>query len=161
MYNQTNMRPTLNANRNSRSALRRLLSLGPRIHAALGGRSRALFRREKGIALVEVLIAVAILAIAITTYISALSTSAIAIGKEERRVMAKVYAISQLHHTRAQTFQIAPVAYPTVTPPSPNYSVTSNATAIVGKDDNIQQITVTVQFNGRTLSTLEDFKVNR
>ena len=103
----------------------------------------------------------AILAIAVTTYVAAFSTSSIAIGKESRRVTAKAFAVSQVHHTRAQAFQIAPVAYPTITPPSTSYTVTSNATAIDGKDANIQQITVTVQFNGRTLSTLEDFKVNR
>ena len=161
MHTQQNIQQSVNEVRDSGHALRRLLSKAHRMASVVGDRGRSLRRGEKGLALVEVLIAVAILAIAITTYVSAFSTSAIAIGKEERRVTAKAFAISQLHHTRAQAFQAAPIAYPTLTPPSPNYTVTSDATAIAGKDDNIQQVTVTVQFNGRTLSVLEDFKVDR
>lgn len=161
MHIQPNTQQTTNRGRDSRTARRRLSSLVSRARTAVSDRSRTLLRGEKGIGLVEVLIAVAILAIATTTYISALSTSAIAIGKEDRRVTAKAYAISQIHYTRAQSYQVAPIAYPTLTPPSSSFTVTSNATAISGKDDNIQKITVIVQFNGRTLSSLEEFKVNR
>lgn len=161
MHNHLKIQRTFNNNRDFTRPDGRLPSLARRVGTAVGDRGRAFWKGEKGIALVEVLIAVAILSIAVTTYISAFSTSAIAIGKEERRVTAKAYAVSQLHHTRAQAFQIAPIAYPTITPPSANYVATSNATAIAGKDDNIQKITVTVQFNGRTLSSIEDFKVNR
>ena len=166
MYTQPNIQPTINDSRDSRPGIGRIVSTGlfskaRRLLTAVGDRARALRERERGLALVEVLIAVAIMAIAITTYISAFSTSTIAIGKEDRRVTAKAFAVSQLHHTRAEAFQTAPVPYPTLTPPSSNYTVTSNAAALAGKDDNIQEITVTVQFNGRTLSVLEDFKVDR
>ena len=161
MQYQINKQQTMNGTRNSRPAFRRLFSVAQLVRTAVGERGRMLRNGEKGLALVEVLIAVAIMAIAITTYISAFSTSAIAIGKEDRRVTANAFAVSQVHYTRAQAYQVAPVAYPTLTPPSTNFTVTSDAAAINGKDDNIQKITVTVQFNGRTLSSIEDFKVNR
>ena len=124
-------------------------------------KQRSLRSSERGIALVETLIAVTILAIAGTAYLGALSTSAIAIGKEDRRTTAEALAMSQLHHTRSQSYVVAPTAYPTVTSIPQGYSVSSNATAIAGRDDNIQKITVTVQFQGRVVSVLEDFKVNR
>ena len=166
MFIRPKLLQNLNDCREGRPDLRRLSPhhLSSKVRRMLGAvadRGRGLRKGENGLALVEVLIAVSILTIAITTYISAFSTSAIAIGREDRRVTAKVLAVSQIHHTRAQAYQTAPVAYPTLTPPSPNFTVTSNATAIAGKDDNIQQVTVTVQFNGRTLSVLEDFKVDR
>lgn len=161
MHNQMKLQENSFGHLSSGLTLRHLATVMRRARAGLVDRSRTIWNGEKGVGLVEVLIAVAILAIGITTYISAFSTSSIAIGKESRRVLAKTYAVSQLHHTRSQAYQIAPYAYPTTTPPSANFTATSNATAIEGKDDNIQKITVTVQFNGVTLSSLEEFKVNR
>ena len=116
---------------------------------------------ERGIALVEVLIVVAILTITTTAYLSALSTSSIAIGKEDRRVTANALAISQVHDARSQSYIVAPSSYPIITQVPQGYSITSDATAIAGRDDNIQKITVTVEFKGRVISVLEDFKVNR
>ena len=116
---------------------------------------------ERGIALVEVLIAVAILAIATTAYLSALSTTSIAIGKEDRRVTANALAISTVHATRSQSYIVAPSSYPIITQVPQGYSVTSNAEVIAGRDDNVQKIKVIVEFKGRVISVLEDFKVNR
>ncbi len=127
----------------------------------LNSRIRRLFSAERGVSLVEVLIAVAILTIGTTAFLSAFSTSSLAIRQESRRVTANSLAISQIHDTRSQSYLVAPSSYSTISDAPQGYSLTSDATAIAGKDDNIQKITVTVKLNGRTITVLEEYKVNR
>ena len=122
---------------------------------------KRLIKGQKGFGLVEVLIAVTILSIAATAFLGAISTSAIAINKQDRKITSEALAVSQINHTKSLAYQVAPTSY-TIMPTVPtNYVVTSDATAIAGKDDNIQLITVTVSRGGNTIYTLEDYKVNR
>ncbi|MCH8061727.1 MAG: prepilin-type N-terminal cleavage/methylation domain-containing protein [Chloroflexi bacterium] len=123
--------------------------------------AKRLLSGQKGFGLIEVLIAVAILSIAATAFLGAISTSAIAINKQDRKITSEALAVSQINHTKSQAYQIAPASYPIIPSVPSNYAVTSNATAIVGKDGNIQLITVTVSRGGNTIYTLEDYKVNR
>ncbi len=124
-------------------------------------RSRRLFSGQKGFGLIEVLIAVTILSIAATAFLGAISTSAIAISKQDRKITAEAIAVSQMNLTKSQAYQAAPASYSTIPSLPTNYVVTSNATTIAGKDGNIQLITVTVSRGGNTIYTLEDYKVDR
>lgn len=118
-------------------------------------------KSEGGFALVEVLLALAILTIAVGAYVSALSTSSIAIRKADRRNTAEILARSQLEHTKAQAFAIAPTSYPSMASVPTGYSVLSTAVSVTGRDDNIQEVTVIVQFQGNQVLTLTDYKLNR
>ncbi len=124
-------------------------------------RSRRLFSGQKGFGLIEVLIAVTILSIAATAFLGAISTSAIAINKQDRKITAEAIAVSQMNLTKSQAYQAAPASYTAIPSLPTNYVVTSNATTIPGKDGNIQLITVTVSRGGNTIYTLEDYKVDR
>ena len=116
---------------------------------------------QRGVALVEALISIAILAILGVTYLSVVSTSAISTRNLEKHDTADILARSQLEHTKSETFQIAPASYAIMTPVKTGYVVTSLATAIAGRDDNIQLVTVSVTQSGQTVSSLQTYKINR
>jgi Tfp pilus assembly protein PilV len=122
---------------------------------------------QEGLALVEVLVAVAILGMTLVALLAALSTGSIGVATTDEQVTAANLARSQLEYTRSQPYAEAPTAYGTVTPPA-GYTVSvqadsvPEATSVPGADPSaIQKITVTVTRNGETLLTVEDFKVDR
>jgi hypothetical protein len=113
------------------------------------------------VGLAEALVAVAITAIAITGLLSALSTGSLAVRRIDRRVTAENVARAQLEYTKAQPYIIAPASYAIISPLPDGYSVTAAGSALAGRDDDIQKVTVTVIHNGETAVVLEDYKVNR
>ncbi len=115
---------------------------------------------EKGVNLVSSLIAVAMVGTAFSIMLAALSTGSIAVGTVEESVTAEGLARSQLEYTKNDTYFAAPYDYPTITAPQ-GYSVTAEALSVPGADSNIETIRVTVSKGGKTLTTLEDYKVNR
>lgn len=116
---------------------------------------------EKGAGLVESLIAVAIMAIAVTAFLAAFSTGSLAVRRADKGVTAENLARSQLEYTKSQAYVAAPASYDTITPVPAGYSISSDATSIAGRDANIQKITVTATRDGKVLLVLEDFKLNR
>jgi len=114
---------------------------------------------ERGVGLIETLIAVAITAIAITALLAALSTGSMAVQKSDERVTAENLARAQMEYTKGLAYLTAPASYATIAAPS-GYSISAEATSISGRDADIQKITVTVSYNGDTF-TGEDFKTDR
>jgi type II secretory pathway pseudopilin PulG len=130
-------------------------------------RGRAPARRvassERGVGLVETLIAVAILSLTLTVLLAAVSTGSLAVSRADERAVAENLARSQLEYTKSQTYIPLPGAvYAIVTPPA-GYTVAVAAAAIPtpSTDAAIEKITVTVSRNGQSLLSVEDFKVNR
>jgi len=118
-------------------------------------------RGEKGIGLVEALIAVGILGLALTALLSALSTGSMAVSRTEERVAAENLTRSQLEYTKSQPYQPPPASYATVTPYPDDYAVAVTADVVPGGDSSIEKITVTVTRNGKELLVAEDYKVDR
>lgn len=133
---------------------------GATIIQRLWGETSAL-PAEKGAGLVESLIAVAIMAIAVTAFLAAFSTGSLAVRTADKGVTAENLARSQLEYTKSQAYVVAPASYDTITPVPAGYSISSDATSIAGRDANIQKITVTATRDGKVLLVLEDFKLNR
>ena len=129
-------------------------------------RGRAPARRvgsaERGVGLVETLIAVAILSLTLTVLLSAVSTGSLAVSRADERSVAENLARSQLEYTKSQSYISPPAVYATVAPPT-GYTVAVAAAAIPtpSTDAAIEKITVTVSRNGQSLLSVEDFKVNR
>ena len=116
---------------------------------------------EKGVGLAESLIAVAIVGIAITALVGALSTGSIAVQRADTQVPAENLTLAQMEYTKSQQYQPAPASYSIIDPLPADYAVSATASPIEGRDADIQKITVTVTCQVGTTLTIEDFKVNR
>jgi type II secretory pathway pseudopilin PulG len=112
---------------------------------------------ERGVGLVESLIAVAILGVALVAFLAAFSTGSMAVGAADRHVTAENLARTQMENVMGQAYA---ASYVTITEPA-GYSITITVSSVDGRDQNeIQKITVEVTYDGGT-ETLETYKVNR
>ena len=120
----------------------------------------ARLRSERGVTLVETLVAVAILGAALVVFLAGMSAGLLSTSQSDRLSTAHELARSQMEYTKAAAYNAAPYAYATVTPPS-GYAVSANAIAISGGDANVQLITVQVTKDSAVVYALEGYKVNR
>ena len=129
---------------------------------------------QRGLGLVESLIAVAILGIAVVAFVMALSTGTVAVGECNQQVVAQSLARTQLEYTKSYLYDPQATTYPYVYTydetynPSPitlpeGYAIDVEVEAILepATDANIQKITVTISRGGEDILTIEDYKVNR
>jgi len=115
---------------------------------------------EKGIALVESLIAVAIVGSTLVAFVVALSTGSIAVRENDQEVVAQSLARTQLEYTKGYPYDPIPASYPTVNATA-GYAISVNVTATPDTDTDIQKITVTISREGEDILTVVDYKVNR
>lgn len=112
---------------------------------------------ERGESLVETLVAVAIIAIVLTTFLVALSTATWGVATVRERVTAVNLARAQLEHVQETNF-IADTDHYTPTAISHSgYDATISAATIY---TGVQQITVTIYHNGPVF-TIGNYKVKR
>ena len=121
----------------------------------------ALLRRQEGIGLVEVLIALAITGGVVVLLCNTLSTGSRAVGIMQERTIAENVARAQLEFTRSQDYIPAPASYDVIESLPGDFTVSADASSVADRDENIQRITVTVYRDGDPILTEEDFKVNR
>lgn len=118
------------------------------------------FRDERGLGLVETLVAVAILGTSVVAFVVALSTGSIAVGKQGEEVVAQGLAQAQLEDTKSQAYDTEASTYPTIESPD-GYTVSVVVSAVPNADADIQKITVDILHGGESIITVEDYKVNR
>ncbi len=122
-------------------------------------RLKAGYPGQRGIGLVETLMAVAVLGTAVVAFATALSAGSIAVGEHDRQALAQGLAQSQMEYTQSSAFSPGG-AYPLIDTPE-DYGISVCAGAVPGGDASIQKITVTVSRDGEDMITLEDYKVDR
>ena len=115
---------------------------------------------ERGLGLVESLVAVAILGVAAAAFVVALSSGMIAVREEHQEVMTQSLARTQLEYIKGYPYDLGATTYPTVATPE-GYTVAVGVNSIPDTDTNIQKIMVTVSRDGDTILIVEDYKVNR
>ncbi len=113
-------------------------------------------KAERGLGLVESLVAVAILGTAVVAFVIALSTGSIAVREGDQEARAQRLARTQLEEIKA-----APYADSYTPIVEPDYDVSVTAGSIPDTGADIQKITVTISRDGSDILIVEDFKVNR
>lgn len=136
---------------------------------------------QKGMTLIEVLIAIALLGMIAVPFLTALSTSSRALIIADERTTAESLVRSEIEYVRSQDYCNAPWSYnvnstgstPSSDPPCwpvashalpdncKDYSLTVDASLIDGEDVGIQNITVTVERDGEVVLTTSTYKVDR
>ena len=126
-------------------------------------RSDSLTGSQRGMTLIEVLVALGILAAVAVVFLVGMATSSKAVMISQKAVAAESLAKSQMENTKAQLYNIDAITYPKITVPQDlvdqGYDVAIVAAPLHSPDDGIQKITVTVTRNGETAFTLVGYKV--
>jgi Tfp pilus assembly protein PilV len=117
--------------------------------------TRQIKNPESGASLVEILVAVAIISSALTIFVAALSTGAFAVRTSNRLTTATNLASVQLETIKAAPYN--PAGYAAMSAPS-NYAINISSSVII---TGLQQVTVTVSYQGDSLVTVGNYKVNR
>jgi len=125
-----------------------------------------MIKNEKGISLIEVLIALAILGLVAAAFLSGLATASRALIIADERTTAESLARSQMEYVKEQDYDYNDSQlYEQVDVESlthPGYFISVDADPLRYPDDGIQKITVTVDHqNKEEVITLEGYKVNR
>lgn len=116
---------------------------------------------QRGISLVEVLVALAIAGGALVMFLSSLGAGSKAGVVVWERTVAEGLAQSQIEYVKGQSYIVTPGAYDTVSPLPDGYAVLTETALLAGRDASIQKITVTVYRDGGLLLTRQALKVNR
>ncbi len=115
---------------------------------------------QKGLGLVETLVAVAILGTSVVAFVVALSAGSIAAGEQEKETVAQSLAQTQVEYTKNYAFNPGATTYPAVTAPA-GYTISVGVSSVPGTDVNIQKITVTILRDSVNVLMVSDYKVNR
>jgi len=115
---------------------------------------------QRGLGLVETLVAVAILGTSVVAFVVALSAGSIAVGEQDKAVVAQSLAQTQLEYTKSYPYDSEATTYPTVDTPE-GYTISVGVASLPDTDTDIQKITVTVSRESETIMTVADYKVNR
>jgi type II secretory pathway pseudopilin PulG len=117
-------------------------------------------RGERGITMVESLVAIAILGGGILTLVLAMSSGALAVKENDRQSVAQGLVRAQLEYTKSCAYNPSASTYPTVAAPA-GYSVSVEVSPVPGTGTNIQKISARVFYDSVVVITAEDYKVNR
>lgn len=117
-------------------------------------------REESGIGLVEALVAIAILGVGVTAFITDLSVGSVGVNIQSEEVVAQGLAQTQVEVIKNAEYDPTGAAYTPISAPT-GYAVSVNTNSAIYSNNNIQKITVTINHSGSDIFTIEDYKVNR
>jgi len=125
-------------------------------------RLRVWAQDERGLGLIESVVAVAVLGTAVVAFVTALSTGSIAVRESEYETIAQRLAQAELENIKSYTYNPEATTYSTDDVDTPEgYSISVAVSSIPDTDTDIQKITVAVSLEGDDILTIESYKVNR
>lgn len=122
-------------------------------------------RGQRGVSLVETVVALAVLAAIGVTFLSGLATTSKAVVLADEQATAESIAWTQMEAVKQAIYVNEAATY--AGEPIPvdkdylDYSVTITAQPLRNPDDGIQKIKVTVRRSGAAIVTVEGYKVDR
>ena len=116
-----------------------------------------MFKSEKGISLIETIVAVAILGIISAAFLGALATTSTARATNDERTSSKILAESILENIKSENYTASYT--PAIPPEFEGY--TANVSTTSERNGNIQKIVITVSHHRHEVLTLESYKVDR
>lgn len=121
--------------------------------------------RQQGMTLIEVLIALGIIAAVATVYLATMSTSSRAVIVAQEQVTGENLAKAQMEYVKRQPYDaISPPEYATLEQIPAGYDIITQVDLMNPRgdtdtnDDGIQKITITVTRSEKTVFTLEGYK---
>lgn len=132
-----------------------------RLDRKLGKFWPKLLADQAGFSLVEILVSIVVISTTSVALVGAMSTGYLGYRVAERDMTAVQLATDQMEYTKSDAYLIPPATYPTILAIPTGYGITSVASAVPGRDANLELITVTVTHNGSTKLVIEDYKANR
>lgn len=121
------------------------------------GKAKVPVQDQKGLGLPEATVAVAIIGVAVVTFVAALSAGSIAVREGDQEVVAQRLARTQLEYIKSCPYD---TTYSKVDEPE-GYTISLGVDPTSDNDTDIQKITVTVSRNGEDILAVEGYKVNR
>ncbi len=117
---------------------------------------------ERGLGLIESMVAVAVLGTAVVAFVTALSTGSTAVRECEYETIAQRLAQAELENIKSYTYNPEATTYSTDDVDTPEgYSISVAVSSIPDTDTDIQKITVAISLDGDDILTVESYKVNR
>lgn len=116
--------------------------------------------RQRGVILLETLVGIAVISTTVLAGLVALSTASIASQEVAENTQGSVAAVSQVELIRTLPYVATGGTYTSITPPA-GYTVTNTTSAYPGGNADIQNVTVTVNFNGEVVQQQTFVKINR
>ncbi len=117
-------------------------------------------RDERGLALMESLIAVVVLGTTVLSFTVGLATGALGIRENDQEVVAQGLARTQLEYTKSYAYDPSATTYPIVSTP-PGYAIAVSVSFVPSTNSNIQKVTANITRDGNLIMTIKDYKVNR
>ena len=116
---------------------------------------------EKGISLLETIVAVVIMSIIGLGFLSALATTSSARATNEERTAAKILAEAVLEYIKTDNYSTEYTPPQSLFDDFPGYTIPIPVSAENERNGNIQRIAITVTHHGHEVLTLETYKVDR
>ena len=121
-------------------------------------------RNEKGFALIETIVALALLGVVAVAFLSGLATATKASIVANEQATAESLIRSEIEYVKNYTYDYYASSYPVdpaLTIPE-GWTVPPPVVELVhATDDGIQKVTVTAENNGKAVLSLEVYKVDR